>query len=148
MPSLLGLVSLLWTGKELIKEAREAMRPAKPANVRIDEEAFLKDLKTHSINWCVEKQNRGGYDTTEPEPPREPFWWELPMDTVVDTERYSYDKLRYGRKKAKSWKEQGYYRRVFPLDAEKVQWMQEERERRRLEKLKNRSARADGENKT
>ena len=104
---LLSIISLLFTGKELIKEKLE--KPA-PEGTRFDWDAYYEDVRNGMTTMQqIEKEKRGGYYTTKPKTPE---WYELPMETVVDEARYKHDKEVYGDYIAESWRKNGKYRQI------------------------------------
>lgn len=104
-----GVISIILTIIKIIKEKLE--KPA-PANQRFDWDAYWDDVGKISTMEQIKKQERGEYYTTKPKPLD---WWELPLDTVVDVERYEYDKKRY-EYVAETRRENGYYRQIKPFN--------------------------------
>ena len=110
MFGLLGFVSILFAIKEVVKEKTE---PVVPKGTRFDWDAYYKDIENGiSAMEQVRKRQRGGYMTTKPATPK---WYELPLDTVVDTKRYKHDKEVYGEHIAESWRKNGQYRQIKPF---------------------------------
>lgn len=107
MFGLLTIVSTLLTAKEMIKEKTE--KPA-PKGTRFDWDAYYKDIENGMDTMeQVRKRQSGGYNTTQPATPK---WYELPLNTVVDVERYKHDKKIYSESTVKYWRELGLYREV------------------------------------
>ena len=107
MHGLLGILSILFSAKEIVKEAVE--KPA-PQGTRFDWDAYWEDVRNGMTSVeQIKKRQRGGYLTTKPKPPE---WYELPLDTVVDTERYENDKKQYGESVAEQWRKTGSYRQI------------------------------------
>jgi hypothetical protein len=104
---LLSILSSICTAKEYSKEKAE--KPA-PKGTRFDWDAYYKDIE-NGINVMdqVHKCERGEYYTTKPADPK---WWELPIDTVVDVERYEHDRKTYGEDLANMYKKIGSYRQI------------------------------------
>lgn len=94
------------SGKEFIKEKLEKQAPK---GTRFDWESYNKDIENGiGVMEQLRKCECGGYVTTKPAPLQ---WYELPMDTVVDKERYEHDKKIHGEFIADMWRKSGMYRR-------------------------------------
>ena len=107
MFGLLTIVSSLLTAKQLVKEKME--KPV-PKGTRFDWDAYYKDIENGiSVTEQIKKIQAGGYNTTKPATPK---WYELPMDAVVDIERYEHDKKIYSESTVRHWKEIGSYREI------------------------------------
>ena len=107
MFGLITIVSTLLTTKEFIKEKIE--KPA-PKGTRFDWDAYYKDIENGiGAMEQVRKCQSGGYITTKPATPK---WYELPLETIVDVERYEHDKKIYSESTVKRWRELGLYRQV------------------------------------
>ena len=104
---LFGVIATLFAGKQLIKEKME--KPT-PKGTRFDWDAYYKDIENGMTTMeQIKKRQNGGYNTTKP---AEPKWYELPIDTVVDTKRYEHDKAKYGEEMAEMWRKNGSYRTI------------------------------------
>lgn len=105
MFNLLLIVSVIFTIVELIKEKTE---PVAPKGTRFDWDAYWADVNNGiSATEQIRKRERGDYLTTKQ---KQPEWWELPIDTVVDTKRYQHDKEVYGEYMTEVWRKNGSYR--------------------------------------
>jgi hypothetical protein len=105
MFGLLSVVSMILTTKEIIKEKTE---PVAPKGTRFDWDAYWEDIRNGmTIMEQIKKRERGGYLATKPTPPQ---WHDLPLDAVVDTERYKHDKELYGENIVENWRKCGRYR--------------------------------------
>ena len=108
MFNLFLVVSIIFAIIELIKEKFE---PVTPPNTRFDWDAYWNDVKNGiSTTEQIKKRERGGYLTTTP---KQSEWWELPIDTIVDVNRYQRDKDTYGDYVAEMWRKNGSYRCVI-----------------------------------
>jgi hypothetical protein len=109
MFGLLGVVSIAFTIAQLVKENRDKHRHI-PPNHRFDYEAHWEDIRNGmSLEARMEKDRRGGYYTTKPEPVP---WYKLPPDTVVDTARYERDKKELGEGVTELQRRAGHYRYI------------------------------------
>lgn len=96
----IAVVISVW---QIVKEKTE--RPM-PKNARFDWDAYWTDIRNGiGAMEQVRKRERGGYITTKPAPPN-PL--ELPLDTVVDVERYKHDKELYPHYAEQKRKNGGY----------------------------------------
>lgn len=103
-----GTVAMIFTGIKLIREKLEKPKPY--VKTRFDWEAYEADVKAGVSDYDrMQKRMKGGYDTTTPAPPK---WWELPLDTVVDTARYEHDKKIYSPELLQRFREEGEYRQI------------------------------------
>lgn len=107
MFGLLSLVSTLFSIKELANEKTE---PVTPKGTRFDWDAYREDIRNCiGVMEQIKKRKHDEYMTTKPPIPK---WYELPIDTVIDTERYEHDKKVYGEDTAEYWRRTGSYRRI------------------------------------
>lgn len=107
MFSLLAIVSTLLTAREVIKEKTE---PVASRGTRFDWDAYWEDIRNGmSTMEQIKKRERGGYMTTKPTPPDV---FDLPLDTVIDEDRYKRDKMTYGDSIAETWRKNGHYRYI------------------------------------
>lgn len=104
---LLGLIGIV---SELISASRvESL----PKGTRFDWEAYWKDIENGMDSQTqLKKRKKGGYYTTKPAQPK---WWELPLDIIIDTERYEYDKRVIGEEYAEYSRKHGGYRQIKPF---------------------------------
>ena len=108
MFDLLTIVSMIFTGKKIIQEKLEKPKPY--VKTRFDWDAYQRDVDAGvSPSERSRKRLRGDYDTTAPAPLQ---WWELPLDTVVDTARYEADKKIYSPELLQRFREEGEYRQI------------------------------------
>lgn len=107
MFGLLSFVSALFSIRELANKETE---PVMPKGRRFDWDTYREDIR-NGIDAMeqIEKRERGEYMTTKPHISK---WYELPIDTIVDTERYEHDKKTYGEDTAEYWRRTGSYRRI------------------------------------
>ena len=107
MFNLLCFVSIIFTIKAFVKEKTE---PVAPKGTRFDYDAYWEDVRNGiGAMEQVKKIERGEYYTTKPKPID---WWDLPLDTIVDVERYEHDKQVYGEHIVTTWRSNGRYRCV------------------------------------
>ena len=107
MLDFLTIFSALLAGKEIVKEKLEKPRPA---NVHFDWDAYWEDIENGiSCTEQLRKQKRGDYYTTRPQKKK---WYELPLDTVADIERYEYEKEIFGERMVEEWRKYGRYREI------------------------------------
>lgn len=86
--------------------AKEKMEPALPRNARFDWDAYWEDVRNGMGSAeQIKKRTSGGYYTTKPAPPNP---MDLPLETVVDVERYLHDKELYPSYAEQKRKNGGY----------------------------------------
>lgn len=104
----LALVSLAIVGIQFVKEKAA---PAAPKGQRYDWDAYWEDVGNGMpIEEQIKKSKRGGYNTTEPKKE----WYELPIETVVDQDRYEFDKEKFGDWYVEMNRKKGSYRVKWP----------------------------------
>lgn len=104
---LLAIFANFNVAKGLIKEKLE--KPV-PANQRFDYDAYWKDVEDGmSVAETNKKHERGEYYTTTQKPLN---WWELPLDTIVDTARYENDKKIFSSDLLEKMRIRGEYRQI------------------------------------
>lgn len=106
MFGLLGLVSILGTGYQLIKEAFE---PTIPAENWANKELYHQDLMNGvSIEQRMKNVKNGKYKLTEtyPEPHRDPVSGKI---VIENCKLYYEDVNKYGAYQAQQWVKQGKY---------------------------------------
>jgi hypothetical protein len=105
MFGLLTIVSALLTAKEVIKEKSE---PVAPKGTRFDRDEYWNDVKKGiGVMEQIKKIECGGYMAMKP---ASPSVYNLPLDTVVDIERYKHDKRVYGDRIVEIWRKNGHYK--------------------------------------
>ena len=107
MLNLFGILAGLLAGKEIVKEKME--RPA-PRGSHFDHEAYWADIGC-DFKTRMKKFERGGYMTTKPSQPK---WYDLPVDAVVDVDRYMKDCQEIGEWYAENRRKVGAYRYIEP----------------------------------
>lgn len=107
-----------------------------PKGARFDWDAYWKDVREGlTTQEQLKKKENLEYWTTKPESPK---WYDLPLDTVVDVERYEQDKALYP-KEAERKRKRGDYRymvrkELYKADVEAVKTsIEKERVRMREE---------------
>ena len=104
------LFSIIGIASGLISDAR--VKPL-PKGSRFDWDAYWKDIEDGmDCMTQLKKCERLEYYTTNPQKPK---WWELPLDTVVDVERYENDKKRISERYAEHNRQLGEYRQIKPF---------------------------------
>lgn len=99
----LTVVALIISGIQII---HEKTRPSIPKNANFDWDAYWADIRNGmGAMEQVRKRERGGYWTTKPAPPS---ILDLPLDTVIDVERYKHDKELYPHYAEQKRKNGGY----------------------------------------
>ena len=104
----LVIFAIVYLGYKLLKEKFE--KPL-PKGSHKDWDAYWADIREDKMTMMeiIKKEERGGYMTTKPKPTP---WYELPPETIVDVERYEFDKKKWGEAMAESWRKSGAYRTV------------------------------------
>lgn len=128
MFGLLGLVSMLGTGYQLIKEACE---PTIPAENWANKELYHKDLMNGvSVEQRMKNLKNGKYKLVEnyPEPHRD----ENGKIIIENCKLYHEDVRNYGAVQAQKWVKQGKYN-LTPEELEK----EKERIKKKMEYLYN-----------
>lgn len=129
MFGLLGLVSILSTGYQLIKEACE---PTIPAENWANKELYHQDLMNGvSAEQRMKNVKNGRYKLVEnyPEPHRDPKSGKI---IIENSKLYKEDLMKYGAVQAQKWVKQGKYN-LSPEELEK----ERERIKKEMEKLYN-----------
>ena len=129
MFGLLGLVSILSTGYQLIKEACE---PTIPAENWANKELYHQDLMNGvSSEQRMKNVKNGRYKLVEnyPEPHRDPKSGKI---IIENSKLYKEDLMKYGAVQAQKWVKQGKYN-LSPEELEK----ERERIKKEMEKLYN-----------
>ena len=103
MFNLFAVFITILTAKEVAMEKLE--RPA-PEGTHFNWDAYWKDVESGvSTIEQLKKRQRGDYDTTKP------FVKEtIPINDVLDIDRYNHDKKVYGECIAEVWRKQGSYK--------------------------------------
>lgn len=92
----------------VIKLVEESLEKPYPQGVRFDWDSYWKDVESGIDPMKqIKKQQKGGYWTTKPSTPK---WYELPLDTIVDKDRYEHDRKTYGEIISEIRKNRGEYR--------------------------------------
>lgn len=128
MFGLLGLVSILGTGYQLIKEACE---PTIPAENWANKELYHQDLMNGvSAEQRMKNVKNGRYKLVEnyPEPHRD----KNGKIIIENSKLYKEDLMKYGAVQAQKWVKQGKYN-LSPEELEK----ERERIKKEMEKLYN-----------
>ena len=128
MFGLLGLVSILSTGYQLIKEACE---PTIPAENWANKELYHQDLMNGvSVEQRMKNVKNGKYKLVEnyPEPHRD----KNGKIIIENSKLYKEDLMKYGAVQAQKWVKQGKYN-LSPEELEK----ERERIKKEMEKLYN-----------
>lgn len=128
MFGLLGLVSILGTGYQLIKEACE---PTIPAENWANKELYHQDLMNGvSVEQRMKNVKNGKYKLVEnyPEPHRD----KNGKIIIENSKLYKEDLMKYGAVQAQKWVKQGKYN-LSPEELEK----ERERIKKEMEKLYN-----------
>ena len=128
MFGLLGLVSILSTGYQLIKEACE---PTIPAENWANKELYHQDLMNGvSVEQRMKNVKNGKYKLVEnyPEPHRD----KNGKIIIENSKLYKEDLMKYGAVQAQKWVKQGKYN-LSPEELEK----EHERIKKEMEKLYN-----------
>lgn len=115
MFGLLGLVTMLSTGYQLIKEACE---PTIPAENWANKELYHKDIMSGvSVEQRMKNVKNGKYKLVEnyPEPHRDPVSGKIMIENY---ELYKEDILKYDGYKVHTWLHQGKYN-LSPEEVEK-----------------------------
>lgn len=113
---------LLAAGFLVYTAFKKITRKKIPKGARFDWDAYWKDVREGlTTQEQLKKKENLEYWTTKPESPK---WYELPLDTVADVERYEQDKALYP-KEAERKRKLGAYRQVirkelYKVDAEAV----------------------------
>lgn len=109
MFGILTVFAIIYLAYKLLKEKFE--KPL-PKGSHKDWNAYWADIRDDKLTQMeiIKKEARGGYMTTKPEPTP---WYKLPPDTVVDVERYEFDKSKWPAEMVEQWKQCGYYRTVY-----------------------------------
>lgn len=82
-------------------------KPKIPEGARYDFEKYYQDIDDLGIFEAIEKDKRGEYWTTGE---LTKSWTDLPLETVVDVERYERDKILLGELWTESNRKAGDYR--------------------------------------
>lgn len=104
----MGVIFIIVLFFVLTKLIKESLEKPSPQGTRFDWDNYWEDVKSGiSPMEQIKKQERGCYWTTKPSAPK---WYELPPDTIVDKDRYEYDKITYGEIISDIRKNRGEYR--------------------------------------
>ena len=126
-----NIITLLATAVAGTKIVKEKLEPTVPAGTRFDWDAYWEDIRNGmDCQTQIKKQQRGGYNTTAPKKPekrqltfnewrainearrKEADRMQVPMDAIVDVERYKKACEKYGKEEAEINRKNGYYRYI------------------------------------
>lgn len=100
----LGIVSLVFTAKEVIAEKT---RPVAPPEQRFDWDKYWNDAKNHTPAMEVVKRHESGYYfTIRPKPVEAPV---RAANGIADIKRYEEEKALYGAAIVSQWANNGRY---------------------------------------
>lgn len=108
---------LLAAGFLVYTAFKKITRKKIPKGARFDWDAYWKDVREGlTTQEQLKKKENLEYWTTKPESPK---WYELPLDTVADVERYEQDKALSPRL-AEQWRKTGHYRYIDKKDINRL----------------------------